>query len=188
MSQSNHSYATVRADTRDDDPLYQALHQVLEQCRTVLEACGSDAFYAAQDGGHSGIGPHMRHVLEHFDVFLKALDTGLVDYEARARDKRLETSVEAADEAINALRDCVEQTCFSRLDQSLTVRESPMADLTQVEFQSTIGREWLFLIHHTVHHLALIKNLARHKGVELPAHLGVAAATLQYERSQAQAG
>ena len=43
-------------------------------------------------GYANGVGPHLRHILDHFDRFFTGLDTGLIDYDDRARCQQTELS------------------------------------------------------------------------------------------------
>ena len=47
---------------------------------------------------------------------------------------------------------------------------------------STVRRELIFLVSHTVHHYALIAVMLRHQAVGLPADFGVAPSTLRHQR------
>ena len=38
----------------------------------------------------AGVGSHLRHCLDSYTSFLQGLETGLIDYDCRARDERLE--------------------------------------------------------------------------------------------------
>ena len=48
---------------------------------------------------------------------------------------------------------------------------------------SNIGRELLYLINHSIHHMAYATLLARTHGIELPAGIGLAPGTASYERT-----
>ena len=49
---------------------------------------------------------------------------------------------------------------------------------------STLGRELLFLLSHTIHHYALIDLLLREEGFEVPPDFGMAPSTLKHLERQ----
>jgi hypothetical protein len=50
--------------------------------------------------------------------------------------------------------------------------------------QSTIGRELIYNIEHTIHHLAIVKIALKSSipGMHLPEHFGVAPSTIRYRQ------
>src|ERR1051326_5033282 len=56
----------------------------------------SDALYAEPRGAWAPVGAQYRHILEHYRSFFSGLGQGRMDYDARARDERIERSRHAA--------------------------------------------------------------------------------------------
>ncbi|MEO5821131.1 MAG: hypothetical protein ABIT71_11545, partial [Vicinamibacteraceae bacterium] len=130
---------------------------LLEQCADVLEALPYGVFATPDDRCLGGsIGGHVRHCLEHYGSFLAGLDSGLLDYDHRARDRRLQSERPAACAALRATATALARTLtFTRLDRPVRVMaegETSDGDVTL----SSIGRELSFLLSHTIHHCALI--------------------------------
>lgn len=126
-----------------------------------------------------GIGKHIRHVLEFYQLVLGA-ENGVVDYDSRKRESILEEDPEhAASRALelkSVLRD------FSdREDEPVTLVYSDEHDSQRIS--STIGRELMFLTSHTVHHMAIIRMIYELLGGNVPDTFGVAPSTLRYEES-----
>jgi uncharacterized damage-inducible protein DinB len=156
--------------------------QFLEQALALVGRL-PDGVYARSDPAlfRSGVGPHLRHCLDHYTNFLAGLPSGRVDYDARARDPRLEREREAAlarmRDLVAALRDLQTSDGERRL---LVKMDCGEADGWA---ESTVRRELQFLISHTVHHYALIALILRLQGIETGPGFGVAPSTLRYQAS-----
>ncbi|MBA4284791.1 MAG: hypothetical protein C0434_04595 [Xanthomonadaceae bacterium] len=134
------------------------------------------------------IGPHLRHVVEHYEALLSGIDRGVIDYDNRSRDREIECDVARARARFEALA----EGFLQRLEQ-------PWPDAIAVAFDGGIGgddrfvsgstplRELLFVATHAVHHYALLRLALKQRGLNLPEAIGKAAATLRYERER-QAG
>lgn len=128
------------------------------------------------------IGAHIRHVHDHFQAFLEGLDTGIVDYNQRNRDSPAEKDI--------ALSDHVHQTILTRMSSAalthralFIISEIDCFASENTELPSTIDRELLYLINHTIHHVAIIKLVLQHRGIAVPDYLGVAPSTASHLRS-----
>ncbi|MEK6687797.1 MAG: hypothetical protein AABZ01_04975, partial [Gemmatimonadota bacterium] len=64
----------------------------------------------------------------------------------------------------------------------LLARHAATPDQTDLSgFQSSLGRELLFLLSHTVHHFAVIRLLLQRQGTDSDPRLGVAPSTEAYK-------
>lgn len=134
----------------------------------------------------SPIGAHLRHCIEYYGRFLAGLESGRIDYAARARDHRLETDRGYAlqkmlglVEALEAMPEGVESRPLEvDVEEGEAALDAPAAAWAQ----SDVRREMGFLMSHTVHHYALIAVVLRLKGHEPNAEFGVAPSTLAYEK------
>ncbi|HEV8148666.1 MAG TPA: DinB family protein [Gemmatimonadales bacterium] len=151
---------------------------MLRQGVALLEQL-SDAQYAGQPAGRPSVGAQIRHVLEHYLAFLRGFSTGYVDYDARAREERLERSREAA---LSVTRECLAglAALAGEPDRPLQVQLETESGGPPDWRSSSAGRELQFLCGHTVHHWALIRLLLAEQGCELTAELGVAPSTLTH--------
>ena len=158
---------------------------LLHQGVAMLERL-SDALYAEPWGSWAPVGAQYRHILEHFRSFFAGVGDARVDYDARARDERIERDRGAALEAT--------RECLAALDALDSVPDRPLAvqmdggagDERPDWRPSSAGRELQFLCSHTVHHYALIKLLLEGSGVDLGVEFGVAPSTLAYQRAARQ--
>lgn len=154
---------------------------VLEQAMPLIRAYrGRDSEFAAC------VGPHLRHVIEHYAALFDGPPDNMIDYDHRARDHVTETH---ADVALTCLQRCIEQL------QRLAGRSAaePVAvgfsiGLAGGEFSishSTLGRELQFVASHAIHHYAVIKPLLLRDGITPPEDFGKAPDTVRHERLRA---
>lgn len=143
----------------------------------------TDEQYSFNDGRYnkSGIGRHFRHIIEHYFSLLDEQD-GLVDYDSRERNLRLENNRAFMISTMKDVSDSLGRLNLSDLKKRIKVRsnegigeeESPLSE-------STIRRELQFLISHTVHHYALIGLILKTMGFDPSPEFGIAPSTLKYE-------
>lgn len=97
------------------------------------------------------IGEHLRHSVEFYVCLKKGISENKVNYDARQRDKNLQTD---PIHAIAAMEDLA--AFFSDVEENhpliLHTQESSFAAIS-----SSIGRELLYCLDHAIHHQALIK-------------------------------
>lgn len=162
---------------------------VLRQGRALLSALDEGDFTRnAPALSLSGVGPHLRHVLDFYARFLTAFEEGgageataRIDYDLRERDGRIESDPAHAGAAIDATmarlsgvgrRVCAGAAVQVRSDGSPWI-------------PSTIDRELQSLVSHTVHHYALIAVAVRAHGGDPGREFGVAPSTLRHWREAA---
>ena len=159
------------------DALADSLRELAEFVSAVC-----DVDYTRKSGlaGGGTIGGHVRHCLDHVSLLVSGIDEGLVDYDRRERGTEVERCSHEAFDTIRRLESRVRDFSPELLDQNLRVRGLVHASLPAMEFPSTIGRELMFVISHTIHHNAMIAAAARQMGVSLPADFGYAPATVAH--------
>lgn len=163
----------------DDNDGY--LEQVAELLRVI--PAGD---YASRDGANDAIGAHVRHLLEHYESLLRS--TGFTDYDQRNRDREVERDTALALRRIADIRDALRAVVPPGQDtrMSVTYNCERGGRVTHLPLDSSLERELLFLVSHTVHHMALIAVLARMRGITVPESFGVAPSTLRHHREQGQ--
>ncbi len=128
------------------------------------------------------IGPHLRHVIEHFQQLVKGLTLGSVDYDCRQREVSLERDIVVLQTRIHGLiitlRDLTETDLHLPIEVLLLGR---LDGSVQFSSSSTLLRELLFVTSHATHHYALLVTLLRAHGVAMPEGFGKAPATAQHE-------
>jgi hypothetical protein len=120
---------------------------------------------AGADEG-SPVGAHFRHVFDHYQVLLGGLAGGRIDYDARRRDPRLERERGYAIDVALGLRNQLSHLTAEMGSRPLQVSTRSLADEEEPDWSgSTVRRELQFLVSHTVHHCALIKQILRQHGL-----------------------
>lgn len=153
---------------------------LLEQGCSLLASL-SDELYAGAPPERSSVGAQYRHVLDHYGALLTGLGSGLVDYDARARDPVLEASREAADRHTRDVIETLSRLGESDLPRPLLVHAAAAPEDRETPPQpSSLGRELLFVVSHTVHHFAIIRLLLEDLGWTCDTDFGVAPSTLAF--------
>ena len=123
------------------------------------------------------VGPHLRHCVDHFKLFLDGWRSGSVDYDDRYRDLELERNPEAARRALSAIAGSLAGIRIVDFSNALAVTQSAAPGRPPLSSPSRVERELVFLSGHAIHHVAIMLLIARAAGVAIPASLGVAYST-----------
>jgi uncharacterized damage-inducible protein DinB len=160
-------------------PWTRPLSALLEQGAELAGGLGSEGFgpHALAPGG--GVGAHLRHVADTVAAFLRGLEDGAIDYDRRERDERIEREPARARARFLALGAEVRRMEGRDPAEELLVR-AEACTVGAAWQRSTLARELVVLLSHTVHHYALIAVLLRARGIEPPPDLGVAPSTLAH--------
>jgi hypothetical protein len=128
----------------------------------------------------STIGQHLRHTIEFFLCLEKGFQVGVINYDKRDHDKRIENDRSLAISSINRIRHFIATHPHDR-DLKLEVGyEQQQEKWCQV--QTNYHRELAYNIEHAVHHMAIIKIGVREVApyIMLPGHFGVAVSTVRF--------
>lgn len=163
--------------------LIKGSEHCIDQCETLLNLISEEAYVQLTQDSAS-VGTHMRHVLDRFESLFNGLSTRTVDYDARRRDKSIETSIPAARFAATKLRrKLTDLSRHQELGVQLLVQESVQHESPQVSVGSNLQRELMGLITHATHHLALMVMIGKQLGYQFDGDLGKAPSTIIHERS-----
>lgn len=137
------------------------------------------------NGGDGGgrVAPHFRHCIDFYDCFLRGAETGRIDYDARARSPELESELGSVALAFRRIREQLGAMGSLPPQTPVEARADALEDDTPWT-SSTLGRELLFLLSHTIHHYALVDLLLREEGFEVPSDFGMAPSTLKHLERQ----
>lgn len=162
----------------------------LNQALALLKEV-SDTHYTASPAGLAPhrAGGHLRHILEFYECFLDGMKRGYIDYDARRRDERVETSRAIAMTRIHLM--LTELTELDRLESDARIwvkaEDSAPKGVLGNFLASSVGRELQMLSSHTIHHFALMAVTLRLLGINVPADFGVAPSTLRHQAAREQA-
>jgi hypothetical protein len=132
---------------------------------------------------NASIGQHVRHIIELYICLYNGYETGMVNYEKRKRDTRIETDKAFAAALMEMICNNIDKENKSLLLDSSYDEQS--ADSIVVE--TNYYRELIYNLEHTVHHMALIRvGINEVSSIAIPEGFGVATSTIKYRRSCAQ--
>ncbi|MCC6462400.1 MAG: DinB family protein [Saprospiraceae bacterium] len=131
-----------------------ALLATVQQINHVIgQLTPEDYRFALPEFEGNSLGQHFRHILEFFQCLEQGVTSGTVDYAARQRNPVYEQRPEISAAAFEAFSHALPR--FD-LAQPVQVRAEFGSDLRPC-YESTVGRELLFVYDHAIHHLAIIK-------------------------------
>lgn len=152
---------------------------LLNQLAQFVQEQASQIYSLPNEQLQSGsIGAHVRHIIDHYLSVL--VDGGVVNYDQRERDAKIEINATYAGDILNAL--CSELSDLSKSD-SVKVVISTNVEGPSSTVDSAYDRELCFLHSHTTHHMAIIRLLAIHNNIVLPCYFGKAASTQKFEKN-----
>lgn len=157
---------------------------VLEQVLSVLRLIDQEQFNSEIDiFGGSALGHQFRHILEFYLIFLDGVETGLVSYDKRIRNKQWEQSIDSATMMFNSLIPKIKDIKADKLIELEYGDSYGEKEYSFQRIQSTIKRELSFVVEHSIHHLAMIKMGMRHvfPEIEINKVIGVAPSTIKYQ-------
>jgi hypothetical protein len=161
--------------------LLPTIHHSLNELIGVLRQL-PDADYSKPclQLSNATIGEHTRHIIEMYQCLLNQYDSGIVNYDLRKRDTRIQTQTQLAIMAIVGVLDSID-----RPNKKLELQQR--VDGEPIRIESNYFRELLYNLEHCIHHQALIKvALVGHNGLQVSDHFGVARSTIEYRNQCAQ--
>lgn len=138
--------------------------------------------YSTPEPDNGSIGAHIRHDLNFIESVLNGAVAGIVDHAKRERDPRIETDAMYAAARIDAVIERLERFDLDPRTALFVVSEIDSAML----HRSTVSRELEFVLSHTIHHHAIIKQKLKDAASRVDASFGVAPSTLEYWRQAAR--
>ena len=173
--------------------IFYEVRSVLLQLTNTLNQLNEDEYTMPLDIlSNSSIGEHSRHIIELFEIPIKGYELGIIDYDNRKRNVKIQTEIDFGVECIhkilseiekpNKAIDIVVKTKLINNDGDITLTEN------QSEFiQSNYFREILYNLEHCIHHQAIIKIGLKAMGKNfVDDNFGVAKSTINYRTQCAQ--
>jgi hypothetical protein len=154
---------------------------VLAQGRMLAERYADER----EEAFRAHVGPHLRHIIEHYEALLEREPGALVDYDHRARDRSIERSPHIALARLARLVERLRGLQNHAPAEALSVGFSIGIDGAEFYLSpSTLVRELNFVASHAIHHYAIIRPLVEAAGLSLPEEFGKAPETVRHERLQ----
>jgi len=157
---------------------------ILEQVRTLVSSLSEDQFISELKVlNGSTIGQHVRHMVEFYIELYKGCKTGIVSYDDRVRDLKLESD----QKFVLSNLDEISYLCGEYdLERSLIVvsNHGNISD-SVMESRTSFMRELVYAADHTVHHLAIVKIAMKIEfpSLVIPENVGVAPSTIRYRET-----
>lgn len=164
--------------------LTHAVKNAFDQLKGILEQLSPEQYtQACKTLSGASIGQHTRHIIEMYQCLINGHLSGLVNYEGRKRDLRIETDKNFAVELMPVI--CV---ALSLPNKTMRLHAGYDAETNeQVQLDTNYWREIAYNLEHTIHHMALIKvGLLEVSDISIPEGFGVASSTLKYRKTCAQ--
>ena len=155
-----------------------ALTRSLDELADLLAATADETYLWKPDGGVSGsIGAHVRHVLDHVRVLVDRPAHRTVTYDRRQRDTTIEHSRADAIQALRRMVYRLRASTDAPHDEMLVLEALVERGRPPVAVTTSLARELVFALQHTIHHQAIIAVLLHEVGVSTPAQFGYAPST-----------
>lgn len=161
--------------------IHSSLHS-LQQLKVFLLQIDKESYTkSVKIFSQSTLGMHTRHIIEFYQCLLNGEHQDVVNYDLRKRDLALETNVaytlETLEDLMLSLANLKNNYVFSM--QVLLEDEN---NITRV--QTNLERELLYLLEHTIHHMAILKMgcIVSFPNVEMDPDFGIAYSTLNYQK------
>jgi hypothetical protein len=164
--------------------LQQSIKHVFLQLTDSLERLTNEQYVMpSKTLFNATIGQHVRHIIELFVCLEKGYDNGIVNYENRKRDQRIEQDKSFARQLLIDIYKNLHDKDKTLLLEANYDELSDEALLIPTNY----FREIVYNLEHTVHHMALIRvGINEVSSIELPSGYGVAASTIKYQKACAQ--
>ena len=173
----NRADAAIGDFVTDGRRILNALEDQMRSLRDLVEALPEHTFRSTPSDSSGSVGEHVRHCLDHVRALTSSADTSEISYDSRLRGTAVETDpVAARDEidrqiaALNGLNDAV-------LSRTLILRTLMRSGSSPVCVCTTIEREAVFVVQHTIHHCATMAVLLERMRISVPQGFGYAPST-----------
>ena len=132
------------------------------------------------------IGQHIRHILEFYICLIEGIQIQKINYDNRTRNMNIESSVNYALSIIHQIENeliDLNKNAVIKLNGNYSAEENKI-----IAVSTTVERELIYCLEHSIHHQALIKIGLMYHGLHhlLPENFGVAPATIRYKKQCVQ--
>lgn len=104
----------------------------------------------------TSLGQHIRHALEFYLCLFKGMETQVINYDERKRQRNIESSPTVATEVIDSIINKLDQI---ESNKSLEIKANYTSDDDdEICMHSSLYRELGFCLEHCIHHQALVKS------------------------------
>ncbi len=161
--------------------LVPSIKNTLNELSDLLSQLSNEDYICPCHGlSNATIGEHTRHIIEMFQCLENQYEGGVVNYDARKRDYRIQTDADFAKETIIEV--------VNQLDKpNKNLQLQQVVDGETLLIESNYNRELLYNLEHCIHHQALIKvAVLQNDSIVIDQNFGVARSTIEYRKQCAQ--
>ena len=161
--------------------LQNAIKNVFLQLTVSLDQLSAEQYaQECQSLFSASIGKHLRHIIELFQSLDNGYHDGIVNYDKRKRDVRIESDKDFALSLLNEIRDGL-----NKPDKDLVLESSYDEDSGEIlSIKTNYNREIAYNLEHTIHHMALIRiGIHEVSAIQLPENYGVASSTIRHRQT-----
>ncbi len=154
-----------------------SLNELIELLNQLSDTEYSDSCIQLSN---ASIGEHTRHIIEMFECLENQYSLGIVNYDKRDRNVKIQTNTDFAVERILNIKKSIEKE-----NKNLVLQQ--IIDGEEIQIESNYFRELLYNLEHCIHHQALIKVAVLQNGnLKIDANFGVARSTIEYRKQCVQ--
>ncbi|UPT69564.1 MAG: DinB family protein [Flavobacterium sp. JAD_PAG50586_2] len=161
--------------------LIPSLHKALNELVSLLNQLSNDDFTTPCKAlSNSTIGEHTRHIIEMFQCLENQYESGVVNYDKRNRDYKIQSDTGFALQCIDVVKNQLEK-------ENKKIMLQQIVDCEELYIESNYFRELLYNLEHCIHHQALIKvAVLQCEHLQIDEDFGVARSTIEYRKQCAQ--
>lgn len=161
--------------------LIPSIHKSLNELIDLLNQLSQIEYSkSCPDLSNATIGEHTRHIIEMFQCLENQCDSGIVNYDNRMRNIRIQTDTLFAIENIVTIQINLDK-------KNINLELLQVIDGEEIRIASNYHRELLYNLEHCIHHQALIKvAVLQCETVKIDPNFGVARSTIEYRNQCVQ--
>jgi hypothetical protein len=161
--------------------LIPSIQNTLNELSDLLSQLSNEDYTTPCFGlSNATIGEHTRHIIEMFQCIENQYEAGIINYDDRKRDYRIQTDTAFAKETLIEISNQLDKP-----NKNLQLQQ--IVDGEELLIDSNYNRELLYNLEHCIHHQALIKvAVLQNDTIVIDANFGVARSTIEYRKQCAQ--
>lgn len=161
--------------------LIQSIHQSLDELTNLLDQLSDAEFSKSCKAlSNSTIGEHTRHIIEMFQCLQNSYASGVLNYDNRERNQRIQTESAFA-------KQCIFDVKMGLQNEDKIIHLEQVINGLDLSIQSNYYRELLYNLEHCIHHQALIKvAVLQYENISINENFGVARSTIEYRKQCVQ--
>ena len=161
--------------------LIPSIQNTLYELSDLLSQLSNEDYTSPCYGlSNATIGEHTRHIIEMFQCIENQYEIGIINYDDRKRDYRIQTDTSFAKKTIIEI-----QNQLDKPNKNLQLQQ--VVDGEELLIDSNYNRELLYNLEHCIHHQALIKvAIIQMDHIQIDENFGVARSTIEYKKQCAQ--